>query len=188
MSESARGRSDAFSSAVRRLSVAVFIVEGARTLRPYNDPAAGIFVAERLTSDLLSAAPSHPLSTFIVSVLHTGVDDVPASKTLVFPSGTRYRVEASRRSAKGRERPLMLLIVPGEAVSAEALFAEWKLTAREKEVGTELIAGTTSDEICAKTGILPNTLKTHVRNILAKSGSQSRNELLARIVRWLQGQ
>lgn len=51
------------------------------------------------------------------------------------------------------------------------------LTPREKELIPYLLGPLTSEEIAAQLHISPNTLKTHVRNILGKTGTASRRQL-----------
>ena len=51
------------------------------------------------------------------------------------------------------------------------------LTAREREVAEDLIAGMTNKEIAERLFVSVTTVNFHVRNILAKLGLHSRREL-----------
>lgn len=51
------------------------------------------------------------------------------------------------------------------------------LTAREREVAEDLIAGMTNKEIAEELFVSVTTVNFHVRNILAKLGLHSRREL-----------
>lgn len=79
------------------------------------------------------------------------------------------------------------LVFP-EAVRAVALPpskarpARWtsRLTPREREVLAEVARGSTNSEIAASLYISLETVKSHVRSLLAKSGSRHRTELVVR--------
>lgn len=59
-----------------------------------------------------------------------------------------------------------------------------KLTEEEKLVLELLVRGGTSAGIATDLEISPDTVRTHVQNILAKLGVQSRLEAVAYAVRW----
>ena len=52
------------------------------------------------------------------------------------------------------------------------------LTAREVEVLAEIAAGATNAEISQRLFIAPTTVKTHVKNLLAKLGARDRVALV----------
>lgn len=52
-----------------------------------------------------------------------------------------------------------------------------ELTAREEDVLRELVAGFTNQEIADRLGVSINTVRTHIANILNKTGFESRLEL-----------
>jgi DNA-binding NarL/FixJ family response regulator len=54
------------------------------------------------------------------------------------------------------------------------------LTAREREVLSQLGQGTVSADIAVKLGITKDTFRTHVRSILSKLNANSRAEALAK--------
>ena len=72
-------------------------------------------------------------------------------------------------------------IVSNEDVEA-SLLAE-QLTRREREILTLLVRGLSGDEIAARLHISPNTVRSHVQNILSKLGVHSRLEAAAFAVR-----
>ncbi|HET7705439.1 MAG TPA: helix-turn-helix transcriptional regulator [Thermoanaerobaculia bacterium] len=175
-------RKEALESAFGRLPMAVVVVEGDQTLHPLNSRAVELFEREGLRGDLVSARPSHPLSTFVVRLM--GSSDGAERLTIAFPSGNRFDVDASRRSEKGSDRLLVLLIEPHRqrAVDEEA-FRAWDLTPRERQVVQMMVDGASSAEICKALGLAGNTLKTHVKSALMKTGTRTRAELVARILR-----
>jgi len=61
---------------------------------------------------------------------------------------------------------------------SNAALATWRqLTAREQEVTALIWLGLTNAQIAARLVISPNTVKTHIRNIFAKFGAGSKEEL-----------
>lgn len=65
----------------------------------------------------------------------------------------------------------------------ECTFKEQKIfTRREREILQEVKQGRNNREISQKMHISLETVKTHIRNILAKTGASSRTELLVKIV------
>ena len=173
---------DAFRSALERLGVAILICEGERTVRPSNKAGALVFERESLTQDLLRSRPSHPLSELVRRV-QSG--DISSSSIVKFPSGSRYSVEPSRRSDKGRDRWLLLLIRPIAAErrsDVEAALQTLDLTEKEREVARLLAAGESSAEIQKSLGISANTLKTHLARLFENSGTSSRAQFVARLL------
>lgn len=62
---------------------------------------------------------------------------------------------------------------------AELLLAAYALTARERDVCLEAMAGYSTAEIAARRGITPNTVHDHLKAIYTKTGVRSRAELTA---------
>ncbi|MGX7728018.1 helix-turn-helix transcriptional regulator [Rhodococcus sp. 2H158] len=64
---------------------------------------------------------------------------------------------------------------------AELLLAAYALTARERDVCLEVMAGYSTAEIADRRGITPNTVHDHLKAIYTKTGVRSRAELTARL-------
>lgn len=177
-------REEALRSALGRLPLAVFLVDDQRLLRPLNTRASALLEKEGLRGDVVDSRPAHPLSSLVRRVLGSDAGELPARSPLTFPSGRRYVVEPSRRSEKGLERWLLLLVDEESAggVDVDALFRGWALTERERETALLMARGLRSDDICETMQIGAATLKTHVSRILEKSGSRSRTEFLAKLI------
>lgn len=64
---------------------------------------------------------------------------------------------------------------------------DFDLTAREKQVMTELLLGSTQAEIARELGISSNTVATHIQRILLKLGVHNRAQAVAKVARagWL---
>ena len=67
----------------------------------------------------------------------------------------------------------------GSTEEQEVALLVQQLTRREREVLALLAEGGSSDDIAGRLGISPNTVRTHVQNVLAKLGVHSRLEAAA---------
>lgn len=175
--------SDPLKSALGRLPMAIVIVDEKRKLRPFNRKAERLFEAEAMQTDLLDSYRMHPIAKLIRAIDRNGGPEYSPDQIVAFPSGKRYQVNVSRPSEKGMERWLLLLIeaAPDDApVDDDLLKPEWAFTPREREVAMHLLRGSSSDDICSNVGIASNTLRTHVRRILEKTGMHSRAEFVAK--------
>ena len=177
-------REEALRSALDRLKVPMMICDESQVLQPLNGRATALFETENLRGDLIAARPSHPLSRLITEVLSTSTGEV-TRRLVTFPSGRRYTVEASGRSRKGLRRWLVLLLEPirEAALDEQSALERWPLTQRERDVAGRIVRGLSNDAIARDIGISPETVKTHVHNIFEKSGTHSRAEFLAAVLR-----
>lgn len=178
-------REEALRSALERLPLAVLLCDGSQTLQPMNAAGRALFAREGLAGDLPSARPSHPIAALIRDTLENGAPSVDAAD-LTLPSGARYSVEVSRRSERGRERWLLMILQP-VAVPAPSrfqdLFDSWGLTRREIQVAEMLASGASSPQMASELQVSEATLRTHVRHLLQKSATSSRSEFLGRLLR-----
>ena len=75
--------------------------------------------------------------------------------------------EAGKGDKRGKFRPAI-----------EALAQEYKLSKRENDIFTNLAMGYNTEAIAEKLGISWNTVRTHTRNVYAKLGIHSKQELM----------
>ncbi len=102
------------------------------------------------------------------------------------------RLEQSlRQLAEQEKRPpeeiLQALIEAGlqRRRQSEAAWQCWKLlTPREQEVAALVCLGYTNRQIAARLSVTPDTIKTHVRNLLVKFNLRQRSELRERLAGW----
>lgn len=177
-------RGEKLQSALGRLRMPIIIFDEEQRLEPLNGRGIALFEAENLRGDLLSARPSHPLSRLIEEILQTDAG-ASARRKVTFPSGKHFIVESSGRSDKGPQRWLVMLLEPVDEVpiDEEAMLARWPLTERERDVGKLLLRGLSTESIARELDVSPETIKTHVHSILEKSGTHSRGEFLAAVLR-----
>ena len=69
--------------------------------------------------------------------------------------------------------------------SSDELWKKWEsLSAREQEVAAHVCLGYTNKEIAQRLSISPETVKSHVRNVLIKFNLGSRSELRLSLHDW----
>lgn len=66
---------------------------------------------------------------------------------------------------------------------AALLAGLFQLTPTEVRVALALVAGRSPREICAELGVQPNTVKSHLQRLLAKSGTRRQGELVSLLLR-----
>jgi DNA-binding CsgD family transcriptional regulator len=97
--------------------------------------------------------------------------------------------EALRLLATGEGEILILregdrkecLATAQRSLSSKLLKALYRLSPAESRVACELTAGKTPREVSVSLGISLHTVRTHIKNVLAKTGCRSQNELVARL-------
>lgn len=105
-------------------------------------------------------------------------------RRLLPSSDSRHHVESSRRSDKHSGRLLVILIKPAVEVKSELnAIDEWNFTDREREVARLMLQGADTKEIQTALGISHNTLKIHIRRVLAKTFTNSRASFVAKLLR-----
>jgi PAS domain S-box-containing protein len=95
--------------------------------------------------------------------------------------GSRVDVDFAMRATRVDDRVLVLAVCLHEAPVREAGRARdpAPLTAREREIVHLIALGRVSREICEELHIAPDTVRTHVRNAMAKTGARTRAQLIA---------
>ncbi|MBI9047809.1 MAG: helix-turn-helix transcriptional regulator [Anaerolineaceae bacterium] len=79
----------------------------------------------------------------------------------------------------------LLLFAIGERKKIQYNSKNWqKLSPREQEVAACICMGNTNQEIALKLGISPETVKTHVRNVLGKFELRRKHDLKMELEGW----
>ncbi len=113
----------------------------------------------------------------IVSVDPAELEDFILANAPEFTRGMR---QADEELAAGETRALRDVVAEiGGSRSPQPLEAmQDRLTAREREVLRCLSPGASTSEIAERLFIAPNTVRTHIRNILSKLALESRADLV----------
>ena len=79
----------------------------------------------------------------------------------------------------------LLATVIAQQQQGRDLFDRWSaLSPREQQVAVLVCRGYTNNEIAARLGIAPTTVKTHVKNVLTKYHFHSKDELRIALENW----
>ena len=159
----ARSRPDVVLMDVRMPRIDGIAATARLTERP--DPPAVVVITTFESDDavhdaLLAGARGFVLKRARPEELLAAVRTVVRTDSLVFPDAIR-RVAATRRTL------------------AQPAWAH-RLTARERDVLTHVARGETNAEIAESLVVSVETVKSHLRSLLAKSGSRHRTELVVR--------
>jgi PAS domain S-box-containing protein len=179
------GYEPVFWTAFRRSGNPMMIVDFDRRIVAVNE--AGAAVAGRSVESLVGRR-----FTTLLEDPGDALDD-NAWRALVFsgeslghrrirrPDGSTTVVDFAMRAATIDERVLVL----GVAIHAHVerddndRHAPAPLTAREREIVHLIALGHVSREICDMLHVAPDTVRTHVRNAMAKTGAKTRAQLIA---------
>jgi PAS domain S-box-containing protein len=97
------------------------------------------------------------------------------------PDGSTRDVDYAMRSARTGGTVLVLAVCLRERAGggSQRPHEAAPLTAREREVVRLIALGETTPQICAALFIAPDTVRSHVRNAMAKTGARTRAQLIA---------
>lgn len=109
---------------------------------------------------------------------------VTGDRHMMRSDGEEVHVHYAAHMATVTERELVLWVVlpdePGTIpASRDGGRAEGALTPREREVVSEIAMGLRVHEIARRLFVSPSTVRTHVRNAMAKTGARSQAQLVA---------
>jgi len=97
------------------------------------------------------------------------------------PDGSTRDVDYAMRSARTGGTVLVLAVCLRERAGGRSgrPHEAAPLSAREREVVRLIALGATTPQICAALVIAPDTVRSHVRNAMAKTGARTRAQLIA---------
>jgi DNA-binding CsgD family transcriptional regulator len=122
------------------------------------------------------------------NLVENALDDARAAATLQWNERGELVVGVVKAATYFEARPMARLFVLTmrshfDAETHERLWQlVWDLTAQECRVAEQLVWGGDGSAIAKSLGISTNTVKFHVRGLLAKTASRRRSELVARLV------
>jgi PAS domain S-box-containing protein len=169
-----------------RSSNPIFLLDDRRHVVDVNDAMLALLTAKRDrligTSIIESIVPSQrelaasQWEGFVNSGEYSG------TRALIRGDGSEVQIEFAARMADVGGRRLAIYVVAGDdpAMSpSPGLNGELPLTEREREVVTLIALGRETAEIAQELHISPETVRTHVRNAMARLGAHTRAQLVA---------
>lgn len=176
----------------RRSSNPVALADDKRVVIDINDAAVELLGRSRSEQaglsivDIVSPSEREQSAREWDEFLRTG--EYSGSRDLVRADGTEVPVDFAARLAHIDGRRLAIYVIMARSVMARS--GSWPtpavrpkkvaaLTKREREVVTLIAMGLETDEIAQELRISPETVRTHVRNSLAKLGAHTRAQLVA---------
>jgi PAS domain S-box-containing protein len=175
----------------RRSSNAIMLVDDQRRIVELNDPALALVARSRAeligTSIVEVIDPSERAESarewqvFLRSGEYTGARD------LLRADGSKVPIDFAARLAAVDGRRLAIYVMLAQngsspshvAPRARARSSARPLTRREREVVTLIAMGLETNEIAQELHVSPETVRTHVRNAMAKLGAHTRAQLVA---------
>jgi PAS domain S-box-containing protein len=169
-----------------RSSNPMFLLDDRRRIVEVNDAAMALFGGgrERLVGasilDSIQPAERERAAREWEGFLHSG--EYTGTRTLLRADGSQQPIDFAARIAVVGGRRLAIYVVAGDdpsCVPSPALTHALPLTEREREVVTLIALGRETTQIAAELHISPETVRTHVRNAMARLGAHTRAQLVA---------
>jgi DNA-binding NarL/FixJ family response regulator len=110
-------------------------------------------------------------------IVITAFADLEKAKTAL-NEGAAYLLEKPFSAAELIDAIARVTARDDPITFAETLFSRAALTDKERAVGRHLLAGLSSEEIAAREGNSPKTIRQHITQIYSKCGVASRAEFL----------
>jgi PAS domain S-box-containing protein len=179
------GYAGVFWTAFRRSTNAMFVTDLDRRIVAVNDAGATLagrsveaLVGARMATLLDDPAEAPDDATWRAQVLR---GESAGRRRIRRPDGSTRVVEYAMRAARAGGSVLVLAVCLKERSgdAPEPLEHPTPLTRREKEVLHRIALGEVSADICAGLHIAPDTVRAHVRNAMAKTGTRTRAQLIA---------
>jgi PAS domain S-box-containing protein len=164
----------------------ITVVDDTRRIVEANDATLSLFGRSRgdfigrPIVDVIEPAELEESAAAWEEFLRSGEYDL--KRTFVRPDGARINVQLAARWAQVGERRLAVFVVIPQTHywSVPAQEPERaRLTEREREVVTLIALGRETNEIAEELHISPETVRTHVRNAMAKLDVHTRAQLVA---------
>jgi PAS domain S-box-containing protein len=170
-----------------RTSNPIVLLDDERRIAELNDAALSLYgVAEKRTligssiEDTILPAERAQAAREWQTFLQSG--EYAGTRVLLRADGTEVQVDFAARLALIGGRRLAIYVVASDDHAYEPpaeLANQLPLTNREREVVTLIALGHDTAEIARQLHISPETVRTHVRNAMARLGARTRAQLVA---------
>jgi PAS domain S-box-containing protein len=169
-----------------RTSNPIILLDDERRIVEANDAAVKLFGGARdeligtsIVDSILPAERERAAREW-QAFLQSG--EYMGTRALMRADGSQVQIDFAARSTVVGGRRLAIYVAAGDDPSyspAPALAGELPLTEREREVVTLIALGHETSQIAAELHISPETVRTHVRNAMARLGAHTRAQLVA---------
>jgi PAS domain S-box-containing protein len=174
-----------FWTAFRNSANAMFLVDLDRRIVAVNEAGAALAgsSAEALTGERIPTLLDDPAEAPDDTLWRTQVlrGEWFGRRRIRRPDGSIRIVDFAMRATRAGGSVLVLGVCtrarPG--ARSDQRHDQAPLTAREQEIVRRIALGEVTPEICAELHIAPDTVRTHVRNAMAKTGARTRAQLIA---------
>src|SRR5262245_29416021 len=120
------------------------------------------------------------------AILQTESGELHGSGTVVIGDGSELELDFAARmvliSGRRLASYVMLWTREGPGFSETEASSTGELTKREREIVTAVAMGHQTRQIAAELNISPETVRKHVRNVMAKTGAHTRAHLVAKVM------
>ena len=174
-----------FWTAFRRSANAMFVVDLDRRIVAVNDAgtalagrSADALTGERITTLLDDPAEAPDDAVWRAQVLR---GESFGRRRFRRPDGSTRVVDFAMRATRAGGTVLVLGVCIRNRAGggSEPGHEPAPLTTREREIVGRIALGEVTPEICDALHIAPDTVRTHVRNAMAKTGARTRAQLIA---------
>jgi PAS domain S-box-containing protein len=174
-----------FWTAFRRSANAMFVGGLDRRIVAVNEAgtvlagrSADALTGERMTTLLDDPAEAPDDAVWRAQVLR---GESFGHRTIRRPDGSTRVVDYAMRASHAGGTVLVLAVCLREhgARRSDGAHEPAPLTKREQEILRRIALGEVTPDICAALHIAPDTVRTHVRNAMAKTGARTRAQLIA---------
>ena len=179
------GYAQVFWTAFKRSANAMFVAGLDRRIVAVNDAGTALagrsadeLTGERMTTLLDDPAEAPDDEVWRAEVLR---GESFGQRRFRRPDGSTRVVDFAMRATRtgGTVLVLGVCIRNRGGRRSEPVHEPAPLTTREKEIVGRIALGEVTPEICAALHIAPDTVRTHVRNAMAKTGARTRAQLIA---------
>jgi PAS domain S-box-containing protein len=176
-----------FWALFQRSSNPIVLLDERRRFIELNDAALGLLgysrgaLMGREVTTIISLPDRAESARAWHAFLRTG--EYEGNRRFLRADGTEVELEFAARLAVigGRRLAVYVTVIPASLPAQDDgdATAHGELSPREREVVTEIAMGRDTAEIATALQISPETVRTHVRNAMAKLGARTRAQLVA---------
>jgi PAS domain S-box-containing protein len=120
------------------------------------------------------------------AILQTESGEFHGTGTVILGDGSELELDFAARMVRISGRRLAIYVMlwtrEGRGFSGVEASSPGELTKREREIVTVVAMGHQTPQIAAELNISPETVRKHVRNLMAKTGAHTRAHLVAKVM------